>query len=99
MSTSTATAGAAAAGTAPLVPSDTKFEHATERPFGTDAHVLIEVPEKRFYKACKLCQFMKMITLEGTQRSLERMEYEVVLDEEVRVGAERSLRRMFELGV
>jgi len=64
---------------------------------GLSDRLLVEVPEKRFYKACKLCQFMKMITLEGTQRSLERMEYEVRLDEPVRAAAERSLRRMLEL--
>ncbi len=64
---------------------------------GLSDRLLVEVPEKKFYKACKLCQFMKMITLEGTQRSLERMEYEIVLAEDVRAGAERSLRRMLEL--
>lgn len=64
---------------------------------GLSDRLLLEVPEKKFYKACKLCQFMKMITLEGTLRSLERMEHEVVLDEAVRLGAERSLRRMLEL--
>ncbi len=64
---------------------------------GLSDRLLVEVPEKKFYKACKLCQFMKMITLEGTERSLERMEYEVQLEEEVRAGAERSLRRMLEL--
>jgi len=64
---------------------------------GLSDRLLVEVPEKKFYKACKLCQFMKMITLEGTLRSLERMEHEIELDEDVRVGAERSLRRMLEL--
>ena len=64
---------------------------------GLSDRLLIEVPEKRFYKACKLCQFMKMITLDGTQQALERMEHEIVLPEEVRAGAERSLRRMLEL--
>ena len=64
---------------------------------GLSDRLLIEVPEKKFYKACKLCQFMKMITLEGTQQALERMEHEIVLPEEVRAGAERSLRRMLEL--
>jgi quinolinate synthase len=64
---------------------------------GLSDRLLIEVPEKKFYKACKLCQFMKMITLEGTLQALERMEYEIVLDEAVRAGAERSLRRMLEL--
>jgi quinolinate synthase len=64
---------------------------------GLSDRLLLEVPEKRFYKACKLCQFMKMITLEGTLQALERMEHEIVLDEAVRVGAERSLRRMLDL--
>jgi len=64
---------------------------------GLSDRLLIEVPEKQFYKACKLCQFMKMITLEGTLRSLERMEHEITLAEDVRAGAERSLRRMLEL--
>jgi quinolinate synthase len=64
---------------------------------GLSDRLLIEVPEKKFYKACKLCQFMKMITLESTLGSLEQMQYEVVLDDDVRTGAERSLRRMLEL--
>jgi len=64
---------------------------------GLSDRLLIEVPEKKFYKACKLCQFMKMITLEGTLRSLETMQYEIELEEDVRAAAERSLRRMFEL--
>jgi quinolinate synthase len=64
---------------------------------GLSDRLIVEVPEKRFYKVCKLCQFMKMITLEGTLRSLEEMQYEIVLDEAVRAGAERSLRRMLEL--
>jgi quinolinate synthase len=64
---------------------------------GLSDRLLVEVPEKKFYKACKLCQFMKMITLDSTLRALERMEHEIVLDEAVRAGAERSLRRMLEL--
>jgi quinolinate synthase len=40
---------------------------------------------------------MKMITLEGTRRSLETMQHEIELEESVRAAAERSLRRMFEL--
>ncbi len=63
---------------------------------GLSDRLLIEVPEKKFYKACKLCQFMKMITLEGTCSALERMEHEIVLSEAVRAGAERSLRRMLD---
>jgi quinolinate synthase len=64
---------------------------------GLSDRLLVEVPEKKFYKACKLCQFMKMITIEDTLAALERMQHEIVLEEEVRAGAERSLRRMLEL--
>ncbi len=64
---------------------------------GLTDRLLLEAPGKNFYKACKLCQFMKMITLDGVRESLESMRYEVTLDEEVRRGAERSLRRMLEL--
>jgi len=64
---------------------------------GLSDRLLLEVPEKKFYKACKLCQFMKMVTLEGTLQALEAMEHEITLDESVRVAAERSLQRMFEL--
>jgi quinolinate synthase len=64
---------------------------------GLSDRLRVEVPEKKFYKACKLCQFMKMITIEDTLQALERMQHEIVLDETVRAGAERSLRRMLEL--
>jgi quinolinate synthase len=64
---------------------------------GLSDKLLLEVPEKTFYKACKLCQFMKMITLEGTLRSLETMTHRIELEETVRASAERSLRRMLEL--
>jgi len=64
---------------------------------GLSDRLLVEVPEKQFYKACKLCRFMKMITLEGTLASLQELQHEISLDEDVRQGAERSLRRMLEL--
>lgn len=64
---------------------------------GLSDRLLLEVPEKHFYKACKLCHFMKMITLDGTLASLEKMQFEVDIEEPVRVAAERSLRRMLEL--
>lgn len=64
---------------------------------GLSDRLLLEAPEKKFYKSCKLCSFMKMITLEGTLDSLRHLRYEITLPEEVRVGAERSLERMLEL--
>ncbi len=64
---------------------------------GLSDRLFLEVPEKKFYKSCKLCAYMKMITLEGVLTSLREMRYEITLPEDVRVGAERSLNRMFEL--
>ncbi|HEY2987291.1 MAG TPA: quinolinate synthase NadA [Candidatus Binatia bacterium] len=64
---------------------------------GLSDRLLLELPEKRFYKACKLCRYMKMITLEDTLKSLQLMRHEIGLDEPVRVRAEKALQRMFEL--
>ena len=65
---------------------------------GLSDRLLLELPEKKFYKACKLCQYMKMITLEETAAALRHIRHPIELDEQVRIRAERSIRRMFELG-
>jgi quinolinate synthase len=65
---------------------------------GLSDRLLLELPEKKFYKACKLCQYMKMITLEETAEALRRMVHPIRIEEEVRVRAERAIRRMLELG-
>jgi quinolinate synthase len=75
---------------------DTEFLVVTE--CGLSDRLLLELPEKKFYKACKLCRYMKMITLADTLAALSEMRHEIVLDETVRRGAERALRAMFELG-
>ena len=64
---------------------------------GLSDRLLMEIPDKHFYKACKLCSFMKMITLEGTHDSLRDLRHEITLSEEVREGAKRALERMLEL--
>lgn len=74
---------------------ETEFLIVTE--CGLSDKLLLEVPEKHFYKACKLCQYMKMITLDATLAALEQDRYEITIDEEVRRGAVRSLERMLEL--
>jgi quinolinate synthase len=66
---------------------------------GLSDRLLLEVPEKKFYKSCKLCAFMKMITLDSVLDSLRNLRYEIMLPEDVRAGAERSLNRMLELSV
>jgi len=65
---------------------------------GLSDRLLLELPEKKFYKGCKLCQYMKMITLDETALALRHMRHPIEIDEDVRVRAERSIRRMFELG-
>src|ERR1700681_2618146 len=65
---------------------------------GLSDRLLMEIPNKHFYKACKLCRYMKMITLGGTLDSLRNLRFEIELPEEVRAGARRALERMLELG-
>jgi quinolinate synthase len=65
---------------------------------GLSDRLLLEVPGKRFYKSCKLCQYMKMITLEGTRDTLRDLAPEITLPEDVRVRAAAALERMLELG-
>lgn len=57
----------------------------------------IQVPDKQFFRACKICRYMKMITLDEVLKSLENLAPEIILDEDVRIGSERAIRRMFEL--
>ncbi len=57
----------------------------------------ISVPDKQFMRACNVCRFMKMITVENVIESLERMRPQITLPEEVRVRAEQAIRKMFEL--
>jgi quinolinate synthase len=65
---------------------------------GLSDRLLLEVPGKRFYKGCKLCHYMKMITLEGTRDALRDLAPEITIPEDVRQGAARALTRMLELG-
>lgn len=64
---------------------------------GLSDRLLLEVPEKKFYKACQLCRYMKMITLEGTRDALLHGRDEIHLTTEVCNRARASLDRMLEL--
>jgi quinolinate synthase len=64
---------------------------------GLSDRLAMEVPDKQFLKGCKLCTFMKVTTLEDVRDSLKLLQHEIVVPEEVRVPAERALRRMFEV--
>ena len=63
---------------------------------GLSDRLAMEVPEKTFLKGCKLCAFMKVTTLEDVRDSLLKLQYEIDVPEDIRVPAERALRRMFD---
>lgn len=63
---------------------------------GLTDRLAMEVPDKQFLKGCKLCTFMKVTRLEDVRDSLKLMRYDIVVPEDIRVPAERALRRMFE---
>jgi quinolinate synthase len=63
---------------------------------GLSDRLAMEVPDKTFLKGCKLCAFMKVTTLEDVRDSLLHLRYEIDVPEDIRVPAERALRRMFE---
>ena len=76
----------------------------------TEAGILAEMqrryPRKRFIPAppdddtcgCNNCVYMMMVTLARIAACLENEAPEVVIDEQVRRAAERSIRRMIEIG-
>jgi quinolinate synthase len=59
----------------------------------------LEHPEKQFYKACRLCQYMKANDLENVFETLrdEPAERRITVPEDVRVGAANAMLRMIEL--
>ena len=64
---------------------------------GLSDRLAMEVPDKQFLKGCKLCTFMKVTTLEDVRDSLKHLRYEIDVPEEIRLPAERALRRMFDV--
>ncbi|HEY2093651.1 MAG TPA: quinolinate synthase NadA [Thermoanaerobaculia bacterium] len=64
---------------------------------GLTDRLAMEVPNKTFIKGCKLCTFMKVTSLEDVRDSLRDLKYKIDVPEDVRVPAERALRRMFEV--
>lgn len=64
---------------------------------GLSDRLAMEVPDKTFIKGCKLCTFMKVSSLEDVRDSLRDLKYEIDVPEDIRVPAERALRRMFEV--
>lgn len=71
---------------------------------GTEMGVLYKLrrdnPDKTFYLMSPglLCPNMKKTSLESVYNALNEMKYQIELDEEVRVKAERALERMLQVG-
>ncbi|MGC8802577.1 MAG: quinolinate synthase NadA [Bacteroidales bacterium] len=59
--------------------------------------VFIPAPPTDSTCGCNDCRFMKLITLDKLYRSLETLSPEVIIDESVRIKAERSIRAMLEI--
>lgn len=56
-------------------------------------------PEKEMLRLCSVrCPHMNQITMEDTLASLEKMQYEVTVPEEILAKAARSVQRMIEIG-
>src|SRR6267143_3641491 len=64
---------------------------------GLTDRLAMDGPEKQFLKGCKLCTLRKVTTLEDVRDSLKLGQYEIEIPEDIRVPAERALRRMFEV--
>ncbi len=64
---------------------------------GLSDRLAMEVPDKTFLKGCKLCTFMKVTSLEDVRDSLKYVRYEIEVPEDIRIPAERALRRMFDV--
>lgn len=61
-------------------------------------NITAENPDKEMLGLCSIrCPHMNEITLEDTLHCLQNDEYQIELDEEIRVKAKRSLDRMLEL--
>ena len=54
------------------------------------------IPGPTDHCACADCKFMKMNTLEKLYDCLDKLEPEVIMDEDLRLGAEKSLTKMLE---
>lgn len=75
---------------------DERFAMLTE--CGLSSRLQVELPDKQIVGSCTLCKFMKSNSLEGILRVLVKPQPrdEVVLDEDVRLRAQRCIDAMFD---
>src|SRR5450432_1545343 len=78
-------------------PEKTRYAILTE--CGLVVRLVLDHPDKQFYKPCRLCQYMKAIDLESVYTTLlhEPPELRITVPEDVRAGAARAMLRMIEL--
>ena len=60
-------------------------------------NVAVEFPDVEFIRPCNLCPHMKRITLPKILRSLQTLEYEVLVDPVLAERAHNAVKRMLEL--
>jgi len=62
-------------------------------------NIAAENPQKNMLRLCSVrCPHMNEITLEDTLQALLKTQYEITIPEDIRIRAERSVRRMLEIG-
>lgn len=64
---------------------------------GMADRLALQLPGKTFHKMPMICRFMKTTQIQDVAESLERMQHEILVPEEERAAAERSVRRMLDL--
>ena len=62
-------------------------------------NIAAENPQKNMLRLCSVrCPHMNVITLEDTLQALLKTQYEITIPEDIRIRAERSVRKMLEIG-
>lgn len=58
-------------------------------------------PNKKFIAMCRLCPYMKTITLENILDTLEKLpsEREIILEKDIAIKAKKAIDKMFELSI
>jgi quinolinate synthase len=62
-------------------------------------NVAAETPDVEFIRPCNLCPHMKSITLQNILESLQEMQHEVTIPEEIAEDARQAVQRMVDLHV
>jgi quinolinate synthase len=61
-------------------------------------NVAESTPHTKYVRPCNLCPHMKRITLANIRESLEKMQYQVEVPEDIAERARRAVSKMLEVG-